>query len=88
MKKNELFKDEFLKQFKTGEELTGFLILTLFFFIIGIFFMFYLGWFMEALPKEGLKSSSYDLFNLGIYTWELAKEASPRSFYFVLGRSF
>ncbi len=25
MKKDELFNDEFLKQFKTGEELTGFL---------------------------------------------------------------
>ena len=54
---------------------------------ICICFMFYLGWFMEALPKEALKSSSYDLFNLGIYTWELAKEASPRSFYFNLHKS-
>ena len=53
----------------------------------GICFMFYFGWFMEALPKEAPKSSSYDLFNLGIYSWELAKEASPRAFYFNLHKS-
>ena len=53
----------------------------------GIIFMFILGWYMEALPKEAPKSSSYDLFNLGIYTWELAKETSPRSFYFNLHKS-
>jgi len=54
---------------------------------IAIGFMFYLGWFMEALPKEAPKSLSYDLFDLGIYTWELTKEASPRSFYFNLHKS-
>ena len=54
---------------------------------IAIFFMFYLGWFMEALPKEGGKSLSYDLFDWGIYTWELTKETSPRSFYFNLHKS-
>jgi cytochrome b561 len=54
---------------------------------IGICFMFYLGWFMEALPKEAPKSSSYDLFNLGIYSWELTKEESPRAFYFNLHKS-
>ena len=54
---------------------------------IGIIFMFILGWFMEGLPQEAPKSSSYDLFNLGIYTWELAKETSPRSFYFNLHKS-
>jgi cytochrome b561 len=53
----------------------------------GIIFMFILGWYMEALPKEAPKSSSYNLFNLGIYTWELAKETSPRSFYFNLHKS-
>ena len=54
---------------------------------VGIIFMFILGWFMEALPQEGPKSTSYDLFNLGIYTWELSKETSPRSFYFNLHKS-
>jgi cytochrome b561 len=54
---------------------------------IGIIFMFILGWFMEALPKEAPKSASYDLFNLGIYTWELARETSPRSFYYNLHKS-
>ena len=54
---------------------------------VGIIFMFILGWFMEALPQEGPKSASYDLFNLGIYTWELSKETSPRSFYFNLHKS-
>ena len=54
---------------------------------VSIIFMFLLGWFMQELPKEAAKSSSYDLFNLGIYTWELAKETSPRSFYFNLHKS-
>ena len=54
---------------------------------VSIIFMFILGWFMESLPKEAPKSSSYDLFNLGIFTWELAKETSPRSFYFNLHKS-
>ena len=54
---------------------------------ISIIFMFILGWFMQELPKEAAKSSTYDLFNLGIYTWELAKETSPRSFYFNLHKS-
>jgi cytochrome b561 len=54
---------------------------------IGICFMFYLGWFMEALPKEGTKALSYDLFDLGLYTWELTKEATPRAFYFNLHKS-
>tara|TARA_B100000780_G_scaffold221389_1_gene160469 strand:- start:1274 stop:1900 length:627 start_codon:yes stop_codon:yes gene_type:complete len=54
---------------------------------ISIIFMFLLGWYMEGLPKEAPKSSSYDLFNLGIYSWELSKETSPRSFYFNLHKS-
>ena len=54
---------------------------------IAIGFMFYLGWFMEALPKEGTKALSYDLFDLGLYTWELTKEATPRAFYFNLHKS-
>lgn len=54
---------------------------------IGIFGMFALGWFMSGLPKEAPKQIAYDLFNWGIYTWQLAEEASPRTFYFNLHKS-
>ncbi|MFW5431770.1 MAG: cytochrome b [Methylophilaceae bacterium] len=54
---------------------------------LGIFGMFALGWFMSELPKEAPKQMAYDLFDWGIYTWELSKEASPRSFYFNLHKS-
>jgi cytochrome b561 len=54
---------------------------------IGILFMLALGWFMTDLPREGAKSGSYDLFNLGIYTWQLAEEVTPRTFYFNLHKS-
>ncbi len=54
---------------------------------ICIFGMFALGWFMTDLPKEAPKQMTYDLFNWGVYTWELTKEASPRSFYFNLHKS-
>lgn len=54
---------------------------------IGIFGMFALGWFMSDLPKEAPKQMAYDLFNWGIYTWQLTEEASPRSFYFNLHKS-
>jgi len=53
----------------------------------GIIFMFLLGWYMCDLPKEAAKSSSYDLFDLGIYTWQLSEEVSPRTFYFNLHKS-
>lgn len=49
--------------------------------------MFALGWFMSGLPKEAPKEAAYDLFNLGIYTWQLAEPASPRTFYFNLHKS-
>jgi cytochrome b561 len=54
---------------------------------IAIFGMFALGWFMSDLPKEAPKQMTYDLFNWGIYTWQLAEEASPRTFYFNLHKS-
>lgn len=54
---------------------------------LGILLMLAFGWFMTGLPREGAKSSSYDLFNLGIYTWQLAEEVSPRTFYFNLHKS-
>ena len=54
---------------------------------IGIFGMFALGWFMSDLPKEAPKQIAYDLFNLGVYTWNLTEEISPRTFYFNLHKS-
>ncbi len=54
---------------------------------ISILGMFTLGWFMHDLPKEAPKQISYDLFEWGIYTWELSKEASPRAFYYNLHKS-
>lgn len=52
--------------------------------LIAIFIalMFVLGWYMAELPKEAPKQMAYDLFDLGVYTWQLAEEASPRTFYF------
>jgi cytochrome b561 len=54
---------------------------------IGIFGMFALGVFMSDLPKEAPKQIAYDLFNWGIYTWNLGEEVSPRTFYFNLHKS-
>lgn len=54
---------------------------------ICIFGMFALGWFMSELPKEAPKQMAYDLFDWGIYTINLAEEASPRTFYFNLHKS-
>lgn len=54
---------------------------------IAILGMFALGWYMTGLPKEGSKQIAYDLFDWGIYTWQLAEEASPRTFYFNLHKS-
>jgi cytochrome b561 len=57
--------------------------------LIAIFIalMFVLGWYMAELPKEAPKQLAYDLFDLGVYTWQLAEEASPRTFYFNLHKS-
>ncbi len=54
---------------------------------IAIFGMFALGWYMSDLPKEAPKQMAYDLFDWGIYTWQLAEEASPRTFYYNLHKS-
>lgn len=54
---------------------------------LGILFMLALGWFMTDLPREGVEASSYDLFNLGIYTWQLNEAATPRAFYFNFHKS-
>lgn len=53
-------------------------------FLVG---MFLLGWFMTEIPKEATKQTSFDVFNLGIYTWQVAQEISPRAFYFNLHKS-
>ena len=55
---------------------------------LGIFGMFALGWFMSDIPKEAPKQLSFDLFNWGIYTWQVSEEISPRSFYFNVHKSF
>ena len=54
---------------------------------IAILAMFALGWFMADIPKDQPKSTAFDLFNLGIYTWNLASEVTPRTFYFNLHKS-
>ena len=58
--------------------------------LIAIFIvvMFVLGWFMADIPKDAPKQMAYDIFDLGVYTWQLAEEASPRTFYFNLHKSF
>ncbi len=54
---------------------------------LGIFGMFAFGWYMTGLPKEAPAQMSYDLFDWGIYTWQLTEESSPRAFYFNLHKS-
>ena len=54
---------------------------------LGVFGMFALGWYMSDLPKEAPKQMAYDLFDWGVFTWQLAEEASPRTFYFNLHKS-
>jgi cytochrome b561 len=57
--------------------------------LIAIFIalMFVLGWYMAELPKEAPKQMAYDLFDLGVYTWQATEEISPRTFYFNLHKS-
>ena len=54
---------------------------------LGVFAMFILGWYMSEIPKDAAKQMAFDLFDLGIYTWPLTEEASPRGFYFNLHKS-
>lgn len=57
--------------------------------LIAIFLvlMFVLGWFMADLPKEAPKQSAFDLLDLGVWTWQVGEEISPRAFYFNLHKS-
>ena len=54
---------------------------------LGIFVMFALGWYMSEIPKDAAKQTAFDLFDLGVYTWQLSEAASPRTFYFNLHKS-
>lgn len=54
---------------------------------LAIFGMFALGWYMSELPKDGPKQLAFDLFDLGVYQWQLTEEVSPRTFYFNLHKS-
>lgn len=54
---------------------------------LAILGLFALGWYMTDLPKEAPKSAAFDLFDLGLYTWQLAEEVSPRAFYYNLHKS-
>lgn len=54
---------------------------------IAILFMFILGWFMTELPRETPKTTSFDIFHMGLFTWEVAEEQSQRTFYFNLHKS-
>lgn len=53
-----------------------------------IFGMFAVGWYMADLPKDAPKVASFDLFDIGLYTVQLAEAVSPRSYYFNLHKSF
>lgn len=50
--------------------------------------MFALGWYMSDLPKDMAKVPAVNLFDLGLYTVQLAEPVSLRSFYFNLHKSF
>lgn len=54
---------------------------------LAIFAMFALGWYMAELPKDAPKALSFDLFDLGLFNWQMAEEVSPRTFYFNLHKS-
>lgn len=49
--------------------------------------MLALGLWMSELPKDGPKIAAFDLFDLGIYTVNLAEPVSVRTFYFNLHKS-
>jgi len=54
---------------------------------LGIFTLFGIGWFMADLPKKVPDQSSFDLFDLGIFSWSVGAPISPRAFYFNLHKS-
>lgn len=54
---------------------------------IFIFAMLALGLYMVELPKEAPKQLAFDLFDWGLYTWQMSEPGSPRMFYFNLHKS-
>ena len=54
---------------------------------LAIIGMFFLGWYMTGLPKKAPDQAAVDLFDWGIYTWQLGEPGSIRSFYFGLHKS-
>lgn len=54
---------------------------------IAIICMFFLGWYMTELPKKAPDQAAIDLFDWGVYTWQLGAPGSVRSFYFNLHKS-
>ena len=52
-----------------------------------IFVMFGVGWYMADLPKDMPKTAALDLFDMGVYTLQLAEPITPRAFYFNLHKS-
>lgn len=52
-----------------------------------ILIMFAIGWFMAELPKDAPKTTTLDMFDLGVYTMQFAEEITPRTFYFNLHKS-
>jgi cytochrome b561 len=77
----------FKKEYTMNTRYTKVAVLLHWLIAIGILSQFLFGWFMEGLPKEAPKQLSFDLFDWGIYSWQLAAEASPRTFYFNLHKS-
>ncbi|SDK49922.1 cytochrome b561 [Methylophilus rhizosphaerae] len=54
---------------------------------LAIIGMFALGWYMGGLPKDAPKQTEFDLFNWGIYTWQMDEPGSVRNLYFNLHKS-
>jgi cytochrome b561 len=49
--------------------------------------MFALGWYMGELPKDGPKQTAFDVFDLGLFTWQMDEPVSARNLYFNLHKS-
>lgn len=54
---------------------------------LAIIAMLALGWYMTDLPREAPKQAAFDLFDLGIFTWQVDEPVSPRNFYYNFHKS-